>query len=56
MKFKRILKWTSLIVPASLFLWLFIAYWMSTNDCGRNAYLPALSEIEGDQVLRIRCA
>jgi NADPH:quinone reductase-like Zn-dependent oxidoreductase len=36
MKLKRILKWTSLVVPAGLFLWLFVAYWASTNNCDCN--------------------
>src|SRR5437764_2706158 len=41
--FKRILKWTGIVM---LFLalvsslWLFVAYWKSTNDCGRNATTP----------------
>src|SRR5438874_2397710 len=41
--FKRILKWTGIVV---LFLalvsslWLFVAYWKSTNDCERNATTP----------------
>src|SRR5947207_2951937 len=40
---KRILKWTGIVV---LFLalvsslWLFVAYWKSTNDCERNATTP----------------
>ena len=40
---KRVLKWTSLIILLALFvgiIWLFIAYWRSTNDCDRNAAAP----------------
>jgi NADPH:quinone reductase-like Zn-dependent oxidoreductase len=38
MKLKRLLKWTGrvlLVVFLTLIGWLFIAYWTSTNDCGR---------------------
>ncbi len=37
---KRILKWTSVAILLALFMGifaLFIAYWRSTNDCGRTA-------------------
>src|SRR5207248_7203293 len=34
---KRIVKWTVAILLLLLISWLFIAYWMSTNDCGRYA-------------------
>src|SRR5213080_86132 len=37
---KRILKWTSVAILLALFVGifaLFIAYWRSTNDCGRTA-------------------
>src|SRR5437016_6419421 len=40
---KRILKWTGIVVPFVALvsgLWLFVAYWKSTNDCGRNATTP----------------
>lgn len=40
---KRILKWTSLAIVLALFVGiiaLFVAYWRSTNDCGRNAAAP----------------
>lgn len=37
MKVKRVLKWSAGVVFLALVLWLFIAYWMSTNDCDRNA-------------------
>ena len=33
MKLKRILKWTGIIILLALTLWVFTAYWMSTNDC-----------------------
>jgi NADPH:quinone reductase-like Zn-dependent oxidoreductase len=37
MKLKRILKWTVLLILFALVAWGFLAYWTSTNDCGRNA-------------------
>jgi NADPH:quinone reductase-like Zn-dependent oxidoreductase len=40
---KSILKWSSLAILFALFVGiiaLFIAYWRSTNDCGRNAAAP----------------
>jgi len=40
MKMKRILKWTALVLLLTLGVWLFIAYWTSTNDCGRYAATP----------------
>jgi NADPH:quinone reductase-like Zn-dependent oxidoreductase len=36
MKWKRILKWSALVVLLILFAWFEFAYWTSTNDCGRN--------------------
>jgi len=36
MTIKRALKWTTLLILVALGAWLFVAYWMSTNDCGRN--------------------
>src|SRR5881275_447630 len=39
MKIKRILKWSPGAILLVLFLWLFIAYWTSTNDCDRNTAL-----------------
>jgi NADPH:quinone reductase-like Zn-dependent oxidoreductase len=36
-KIKRILKWTAGVVFLALVGWLFIAYWTSSNDCGRTA-------------------
>src|SRR5437660_5935540 len=40
---KRILKWTGIVVLFVALvssLWLFVAYWKSTNDCQRNAATP----------------
>src|SRR2546426_3438686 len=40
---KSILKWSSLAILLALFVGiiaLFVAYWRSTNDCGRNAAAP----------------
>src|SRR5947209_6219491 len=40
---KRILKWTGIVVLFVAMvssIWLFVAYWKSTNDCGRNAASP----------------
>jgi len=36
MKIKRILKWSLLAILVGLGAWLFVAYWTSTNDCGRK--------------------
>jgi NADPH:quinone reductase-like Zn-dependent oxidoreductase len=44
MKIRRILKWTvrALLLALILtFLWGFIAYWRSTNDCDRKTGVPA---------------
>jgi NADPH:quinone reductase-like Zn-dependent oxidoreductase len=41
MKIKRVLKWSFLTVLVALVAWLFIAYWMSTNDCDRYAATPS---------------
>ena len=40
MKVKRVLKWSAGVVFLTLVLWLFIAYWTSTNECNRNALTP----------------
>src|SRR5439155_848965 len=42
MKLKRILKWTTATVLLALVVWVFIAYWTSTNDCDRTAAAPAV--------------
>src|SRR5436305_1947074 len=39
MKFTLILKWSLLVICVVLVGWVFIAYWTSTNDCGRS--IPA---------------
>ena len=41
MKVKRVLKWSAGVIFLVLVLWLFIAYWTSTNDCDRNAAAPS---------------
>ena len=35
MKIKRVLKWSFLAILVALLAWLFVGYWMSTNDCER---------------------
>jgi NADPH:quinone reductase-like Zn-dependent oxidoreductase len=42
MTIKRFLKWSALPILVALGAWLFIAYWISTNDCGRR--IPPGSE------------
>jgi NADPH:quinone reductase-like Zn-dependent oxidoreductase len=37
MKLKRILKWTASVILLALVLWLFVAYWLSTNNCNQTA-------------------
>ena len=34
MRLRRVLKWTALAIPLALFLFVFVAYWMSDNVCG----------------------
>jgi hypothetical protein len=36
MKIKRVIKWSLLSVLLVLVTWFQIAYWSSTNDCGRS--------------------
>jgi NADPH:quinone reductase-like Zn-dependent oxidoreductase len=36
MKWKRILKWSLLAILVFLVAWVEVAYWTSTNDCGRS--------------------
>src|SRR4051812_18856209 len=36
MKIKRALKWIALVIVVALFAWFQLAYWTSTNDCGRK--------------------
>src|SRR5437763_15977182 len=40
MKFKRILKWSLLVIFVVLVGWVFVAYWASTNDCDRYTAAP----------------
>jgi NADPH:quinone reductase-like Zn-dependent oxidoreductase len=37
---KRALKWSTLLILLALVAWLFVAYWMSTNDCERYNAVP----------------
>jgi NADPH:quinone reductase-like Zn-dependent oxidoreductase len=37
MKIKRILKWSLVAILLALIVWFQIAYWTSTNDCGRTS-------------------
>jgi len=43
MKIKRLIKWSLLTVLVVLVTWLQIAYWTSTNDCGRR--IPSGAEL-----------
>jgi NADPH:quinone reductase-like Zn-dependent oxidoreductase len=40
LKLKRILKWSASIIVLALILWVFIAYWTSTNNCERYTAVP----------------
>jgi NADPH:quinone reductase-like Zn-dependent oxidoreductase len=40
MKIKRIFKWGALAIIVALGCWIFIAYWMSTNDCDKYSKVP----------------
>jgi NADPH:quinone reductase-like Zn-dependent oxidoreductase len=42
MKIKRVIKWSFLLLLIALGAWIFMAYWTSTNDCGRG--IPAGAE------------
>jgi len=35
-KIKRFLKWATLLIFVTIVAWTFVAYWTSTNDCGRS--------------------
>lgn len=35
MKIRRLLKWTAVVILVGLAAWVFVAYWTSTNECGR---------------------
>lgn len=41
MKIKRILKWSLLVIPVLLFVWIEFAYWTSTNNCQAVTVQPA---------------
>ena len=41
MKLKRVSKWFASVILLALVVWLFIAYWTSTNECDRNTGAPA---------------
>ena len=41
MKLKRILKWSGGLILLALVLWVFIAYWTSTNECDRKIGVPS---------------
>jgi NADPH:quinone reductase-like Zn-dependent oxidoreductase len=36
LKLKRILQWSAVVILLASILWIFIAYWTSTNECDRN--------------------
>src|SRR6266567_4582862 len=40
MKLKRVLKWSAGVILLALVVWLFVAYWTSTNDCNRYTTIP----------------
>ena len=40
MKIKRVVKWSFLVILVVLVVWLFVAYWISTNDCDRYTTIP----------------
>ncbi len=61
MKIKRVFKWGSLLVVVALGAWLFVAYWMSTNDCEKYSKVPgnpikaiAYCEYGPPEVLQLR--
>lgn len=40
MKIKRVLKWSVAVILLALIVTALVAYWTSTNDCGRNTGTP----------------
>ena len=40
MRLKRIIKWAVLLIFVALIAWLFVGYWMSTNDCEQITKTP----------------
>ena len=59
MKLKRILKWAASVIPLALVLWLFVAYWLSANDCDHRPApsnpMKAITHCEygGPEVLKV---
>ena len=59
MKLKRVLKWSAGVILLALVVWLFIAYWTSTNECDRKtaAHNPMKAilhcEYGGPEVLKV---
>ena len=43
MKLKRLIKRGLILILLTLLVWLFVAYWASTNNCNRNAATPSNS-------------
>jgi NADPH:quinone reductase-like Zn-dependent oxidoreductase len=40
MKIKRVLKWSVAVILIALLVWFEVAYWTSSNDCGRKTAAP----------------
>jgi NADPH:quinone reductase-like Zn-dependent oxidoreductase len=40
MTIKRMFRWTALLILVALVVWVFVAYWTSTNDCDRYTAAP----------------
>jgi hypothetical protein len=40
MKLKRLIKRGLILILLTLLVWLFVAYWTSTNDCNRYTTIP----------------
>jgi NADPH:quinone reductase-like Zn-dependent oxidoreductase len=43
MKIKRVLKWSVAVILIALLVWFEVAYWTSSNDCGRKTAAPSNS-------------
>src|SRR5712691_5501051 len=46
MRLKRILKWTFAAILLALLMWLFVAYWTSTNDCNARVHGELMKAIK----------
>jgi len=46
MKLKPVLKWSAATIFVALVLWVFIAYWTSTNDCNAPLRGEAMKAIK----------